>query len=420
MPFLFIRHRAVYLILLVFPGFWAGAQDVDYAGELISKLCSPSFHGRGYYKQGDLKSAKYIAKEFDRNGLDQFNGSWFQEFNVNINILNGDVSVRVDNEKLAPGTEFLVASSSPTLHGTFPVYWDVRPEDDTVRHTNPPSDSYFPVTKQGIKELEEDFPYTTPGAVIVRDSGKNMWWHVSNGRMPGEHCLVIIRSDKINKKSGLITVNVDTEYEPSYSTRNVAGFIRGTSQPDSFIVFTAHYDHLGRMGKDTYFPGANDNASGTAMITDLARHFSQEENRPGCSIAFIAFGGEEIGLEGSLYFANNPLLPLEKIKMLINLDMVGTGDEGITVVNGSVLEEEFSLLKQINEKQGYLKEVKSRGESCNSDHCPFYEKGVPSFFIYSRSKVFNEYHSPEDNPEKLPLNGYEGLFRLLVDFTKEI
>jgi Zn-dependent M28 family amino/carboxypeptidase len=156
------------------------------------------------------------------------------------------------------------------------------------------------------------------------------------------------------------------------------------------------------------------------MIMDLARHFAQKGNEPSYSIVFIAFSGEEAGLEGSRYFANNPLFPLENIKMLVNLDMVGTGDEGITVVNGAVLKQQFSLLEEINQRNNYLKEVKARGESCNSDHCPFYMKGVPAFFIYTRSSIFNEYHSLEDVPERLPLNGYEGLFRLLADFTREL
>jgi hypothetical protein len=384
---------------------------------VIEKLCSPGFHGRGYFKQGDLKASKFIAKEFSKDGLFNFNGSYFQEFDLGINIISGDISVHIDNDKLEPGTEFLVASSSPVIHGTFPLYWDVH---DSVMYTDPPSDSYFPVTASSIKDIETGFPYHTPGAVIVRDSGENMWWHVSNGRQVSDHCLVIVRSDKISKSSGLLTLNVDSEYDPGYTTQNVAGYIEGSAQPDSFIVFTAHYDHLGRMGKDTYFPGANDNASGTAMIMDLARYFSEEDNQPECSIAFLALSGEEAGLEGSLYFANNPLFPLENIKVLINLDMVGTGDEGITVVNGTVLKREFSLLKNINREKKYLKEVKARGESCNSDHCPFYMKGVPALFIYTRSDVFNEYHSLKDSPEALPLNGYEGLFRLLVDFTKEL
>lgn len=391
-------------------------QDIMYTREIINDLCSSKMHGRGYYKNGDLKAAKYIAREFSKLGVEKLSDSYFQDYTVNINVISGNVSVRIDNRELIPGTEFLVSSSSPPLHGTWPLVWDA----DSIRRTDLPQGSFFPVTASGIKEIEKDFPYDAPGAVILRDTGENMWWHVSNGRQVSDHSIVIVRSDVISKESRLITLNVESEFVPDYKTQNVAGFIRGSSNPDSFIVFTAHYDHIGQMGKEVFFPGANDNASGTAMIIDLARHFSQKVNEPQYSIAFIAFSGEEAGLEGSLHFVNNPLIPLGKIKMLINLDMVGTGDEGITVVNGSVLEKELSLLKTINDREGYLKEVKERGESCNSDHCPFYMKGVPAVFIYTRSSIFNEYHNLQDSPDDLPLSGYDGLFRLLVDFTKVI
>jgi aminopeptidase YwaD len=173
------------------------------------------------------------------------------------------------------------------------------------------------------------------------------------------------------------------------------------------------------MGRKVYFPGANENASGTAMVMDLARHYSLPENRPAYSMVFMAFSGEEAGLLGSTYNAEHPLFPLAKIAFLVNLDMVGTGDEGITVVNATAFQSDFDDLETINDEKDYLPDVAPRGESCNSDHCPFYKKGVPSFFIYTRSKIYNEYHSVKDRAEDLPLNGYNGLFRLLVDFFKD-
>jgi Zn-dependent M28 family amino/carboxypeptidase len=176
-----------------------------------------------------------------------------------------------------------------------------------------------------------------------------------------------------------------------HKTQNVVGFVEGIKYPDSFFVFTAHYDHIGMMGKDVIFPGANDNASGTAMIMDLAKHYSK--SKPEYSIVFIAFSGEEAGLYGSRFFSENPLFPLEKIKLLINLDMVGTGSDGIAFVNGSVFTDLFEIVNQINEEKNYLKRIKARGEACNSDHCFFYQKGVPAFFIYSMGKEHMHYHS---------------------------
>ena len=124
-----------------------------------------------------------------------------------------------------------------------------------------------------------------------------------------------------------------------------------------------------------------------------------------------------MGLKGSSYYVENPFFPLESIRFLINLDMVGTGSEGITVVNGTVYTDAFAKLDSINTANDYIAQVAERGESCNSDHCPFYQKGVPSVFIYSRGKEYLEYHNIYDLPEYLPFTKYEGIFRLLRDFT---
>jgi aminopeptidase YwaD len=203
-----------------------------------------------------------------------------------------------------------------------------------------------------------------------------------------------------------------------HKTQNVVGFIEGSKYPDSFFVFTAHYDHVGMMGKDVMFPGANDNASGTAMIIDLARHYSQ--NKPEISIVFIAFSGEEAGLYGSRYFSEHPLFPLENIKLLINLDMVGTGSDGIAFVNGSVFPDLFEIVNKINEEKKYLKRLKVRGEACNSDHCFFYKKGVPAFFIYSMGKEHMHYHNVYDKADILPLTKYDEIFKLLTNFVAKL
>jgi Zn-dependent M28 family amino/carboxypeptidase len=234
------------------------------------------------------------------------------------------------------------------------------------------------------------------------------------------HALLMIREEKLTENPGNLYISVQNKFIPQYETRNIAGFVEGSRAADSFLVFTAHYDHLGKMGKDVYFPGANDNASGTAMLLDLARHYSLPENRPAYSILFIACAAEEANLAGSTYFAEHPLIPLDNIRFLVNLDMVGTGSEGITVVNATVFEKEYNLLKEINETGKYLSEVASRGESCNSDHCPFYQKGVPAVFIYTRGREFLEYHNVKDRAVDLPMTAYNGLFRLLTNFLNQL
>ncbi len=155
------------------------------------------------------------------------------------------------------------------------------------------------------------------------------------------------------------------------------------------------------------------------MLLNLAKHYSIPENQPRTSIAFIAFAGEEAGLLGSMYYAENPVFPISDIEFLINLDILGTGGEGITVVNGAVHITEFEALKRINEQKGYLKQVKKRGKAAISDHYPFSELGVPCFYIYTMGGI-QAYHDIYDVPETLPLTEFEDIFRLLTDFTARL
>src|SRR5690606_32142640 len=97
----------------------------------------------------------------------------------------------------------------------------------------------------------------------------------------------------------------------------------------------------------------------------------------------------------------------------------GTGDDGIQVVNGSVYPRKFEKLKNINDSEQLLKEVKVRGEACNSDHCMFHRKGVPSFFIYTLGGI-QAYHDVNDKAETLPLTEFEDYFRLITRFIDEL
>jgi Zn-dependent M28 family amino/carboxypeptidase len=152
------------------------------------------------------------------------------------------------------------------------------------------------------------------------------------------------------------------------------------------------------------------------MLLNLAEYYSKKENQPKYSIAFMAFSSEEVGILGSKYYSEHPLFPLNKIKFLFNLDMVGSGEGGITLVNSTVFEKEFNLLNTINDDKKYLIKLNKRGETANSDHYFFYKNGVKCFFIYSNWPT-SEYHNPMDKAETLPLNAFENIFKLLRDFV---
>ncbi|MGZ3904947.1 MAG: M28 family metallopeptidase, partial [Bacteroidia bacterium] len=214
-----------------------------------------------------------------------------------------------------------------------------------------------------------------------------------------------------------VEVNIENKFLTKYINKNICAYFSGTLNNDTMIVLSAHYDHLGGMGKSTYFPGANDNASGVSMLLNFVKYYSK--NPPKYKTVFVFFAGEEAGLLGSKYFVDNATVDLTKIKFLLNLDLLGTGDEGITVVNATEYKRQFELIKKINDDKHYLPLIKPRGKAQNSDHYWFTERGVPSFFIYTMGGI-KAYHDIYDKAETLPLTKYKHVFSLITDFLSSI
>ena len=398
----------------------ASAQNVEYAHLMLNKLTSEKYHGRGYVKNGDSKAAKFIAKQFKKDKLNKFNDSFFQKYSFPINSFPNELEVCIDNNKLIPGVDYVISLSAPSIDKEFKIH-NIENfgsnQDSLLMIMDSIGDNgmYFINEKNTRKTYGKTIPKIEAIAVLT---DKSPYWHVSNGGKVENTVWLKIKKDKVPDNAKTITIKAKNKFIENYQTQNVIGYVKGSKFPEKYFVFTAHYDHLGMMGNQTYYPGANDNASGTSMILDLARHYSLPENKPEYSIVFILLSGEEAGLYGSKYFVNNPLFPLEDIKLLVNLDMVGSGSDGITVVNGTIYDTLMQKMQTINTENQFLKEIKSRGESCNSDHCPFFQKGVQSVFIYTRGKELREYHTVYDTADDFPFTAYNGLFGLLTELVK--
>lgn len=423
--------RYILTICWLLTSVFAGAQEADlsYARHVVKKLASPGFNGRGYRKDGDKKAAAFIAKAFRKQGVEPlFGDSYYQPFELGANTFPGKLQVSLNGKSLEPGVDFIVWSGSPAVKGQFPVKVIKRSDlygslSDALRHVN--STHYLLIDNRreageskelaekanaAILHLRNADELALPG-VILYDHAKLTW---SSQTKPSARPVIFVNQPAVDPLAVTsVALNVESVWTPDYETQNVAGIIRGKTNPDSLIVVCAHYDHLGRMGKKNYIPGANDNASGTAFVMDLARYYAA--NPPAYTMVFIAFSGEESGLLGSKAFVKNPPFDLSSIKFLINFDMVGTGEDGMTVVNAPMFPEAFSKLIAINKDKNYLKAINSRGESCNSDHCPFYEKGVPSFFIYTQGGTA-AYHDINDRYETLPFTAFANLKQLIIDF----
>ncbi|MBN1252482.1 MAG: M20/M25/M40 family metallo-hydrolase [Bacteroidales bacterium] len=415
------------LFFLIFNNANLFSQDIKFAHKIISEISSSKYAGRGYSENGDSLTAFYIIDLLKKNKIESFDNSYTQNFNISVNTFHNNISLKLNGNSLIPGLEYLVSSSSNTIKGKFPVIvmnYELMnyPEKlqliskDSIEKSFLLIDTFY-VKNKGFKDAADDIiKYNLFNAKgIIETEYKNLMYIPS--QTADKFPRVKILKGAIPDSLKFIDIEIENDYKNSYNTRNIIGYIHG--EIDSFIVFSAHYDHLGQMGKDVYFPGANDNASGVALVLDMAKYFSKNSKKLKYSIAFIFFSGEELGLLGSSEYVKNPKFPLEKIKFLINLDMVGSGEKGIKVVNATEFTSEFELLKKINAKNNYLPEIYVRGPAANSDHYPFYKNGVKSFFIYTLGE-YSEYHNIYDKSESLPLNKYEALFKLLVNFSNQL
>lgn len=369
--------------LLLFLTQIAIAQDSVFARKMIDTLTSPYFWGRGYTKDGVHKAAKFLTEQFKSYGLAPMDGrSFVQAFSYPVNTFPGKMEVVINGVALVPGRDFLVSEDSRGVKG-----------EGTLVQTD--SVHFVDRVNRVVVELDDKLTWSAEQKVLD---------------------FTVIKLDRKLQKTLPVTIklNIENEFVNDFKTANICGIVKGTSKPDSVIVFTAHYDHLGGMGSDTYFPGANDNASGVTQVLTMAKYYAAHPQP--YSMAFILFSGEEAGLVGSKYFTENPLIPLKNIRFLVNLDLEGTGIDGITVVNAAVYPAEFALLKQVNETGKYLPHVNSRGKAANSDHYFLSEKDVPAFYMYTLGGI-KAYHDIYDISKTLPLTQYGNLFKLLVGFN---
>ena len=362
------------------------AQDLAFGRKIVDTLTSPYFWGRGYTNDGMGTAADFIASAFRSYGLQPMDGnSFLQPFSYPVNVFPGKMEVSINGKELVPGKDFIADPAATGLKAKGELT-----QKDSITYVN--------MDKRFIVQLKD-----------------KLTWSAS--QEAADYTMIEVDRKSIDGAPSSFKVNIENKLVSNFKAANVCAVVKGTRKPDSLILITAHYDHLGGMGKDTYFPGANDNASGISLLMNLA-HYYAAHPQP-YTIGFICFAGEEIGLLGSKYFTENPLLPLKKIRFLTNTDLAGTGDEGITVVNATEFPKEFAMMNAVNDALGLLVKINPRGKAANSDHYFFTEKGVPAFFFYTMGGI-KAYHDVFDKGATLPMNEHEDLFKLMVQFNSKL
>ena len=402
------------------------------ARQELDSLCSYTFAGRGYVHEGHLKAANYIGGRFKEIGLKPLifeaqdaKESWgyLQKVPIQINLITDAALVLGEDSPLSPGTDFIAHRLSGRGKGEYKIKdmghglrdkKGVKGKIVLVREGWPEKmqadqQDKYGNRKQMLGRIDAIRAFQPAGFIILKKK-LTAAYSPEHLQVP----IVELLEDRISHVPKKAFLQVDASLS-TIQTQNVLGLIRGTLHPDSVLVISAHYDHLGMLG-DALFPGANDNASGIAILLSMASYFQKHPLK--YSLLFIAFGGEETGLNGSrFYVEHDPVVPLSQIKFILNLDLMGNGDEGIMAVGGKDFLQQFELLSILNEELKAVPKVRARVNAPNSDHFFFLLNGVPGFFIYTLGGP-PHYHDVNDSPANIQFSKFVELRALLIRFME--
>jgi hypothetical protein len=213
-------------------------------------------------------------------------------------------------------------------------------------------------------------------------------------------------------------IKVNTTYNKSAKTMNVVGIIEGTDPKlkNQYLIIGAHLDHVGSQA-GLLFPGANDNASGSAAVLELAKAFHVSKVKPRRSILFVLFASEEQGLFGSKYFVDNLKINPKNIVAMFNLDCIGYGDS-IQIGNGKSAPVLWKIADSLDQENSRLM-VRDTWNSGGADLTPFYEKNIPGLYFVSKYS-YDHLHQPTDKAETLNPGLFENIVKLAYLTAREV
>ena len=414
--------RFLSIVLIALVSVQLSAQDLPHFKKVVRELSSAKYQGRGYARGGANKAGRYLQKEFSRAGADEV---VCQPFTIDINTFCGKMEMRADGRKLRAGVDFSMREYSPGVHGEFPVFFvdtlnfdGDRLLEDLNRPENAGClvccDFWFTYKHRKVfSKLQK--ASECPNAGLLYTWAAPIKFFKAYGEKVVDKPIIWVTPEAIEGVKQ-VQVDIDNEFLAGVELFNVIAKVEG-ARHDSCYVFTAHYDHLGNLGRKVYYPGANDNASGTAAIVTLAAHYAK--NRPEFDMYFMAFSGEDANLRGSTFFAEHPIVPLERIKYLFNIDMIGDDNPVQYCEDSDAGIAQFPKFEEVNSEQ-HLFEALNRGQlAANSDHYPFAIRGVPCIFLENQEgNAFQYYHTPADNMKTVRFDSYEPVFKLITGFIE--
>ena len=443
----------------------------EYYVDVVGELSSAQYYGRSNYENGSVKAAEFILGEIGKLGVKTVpeevivkawegkqkpelhalqpefksmitpsdprrwsNGtpeqlSYMQHFTHPLNAQRGAVELVVDGDTLNHTVQYTLKEFSPTFKGELDVvYLDNKYllPDEFCKYVNSGAfkdkavvldwDRFCETmyTFPGIEVYKTYFvPMENVGALICK--GKELLPYFKSRNHFNTPMPVFMVDETFPADAKKVSIDVEAQMIEN-DAHNIIAWIPGTKYTEKHYIISCHYDHLGICG-DEIFYGANDNASGTAMLLNLMRHY--KENPPEYSVMFIFFDAEENNLLGSFFYADNPLLPLEDIQYFVELDMIGDNGNTIYCQISDSGEEGLECLNAISSSLPVpFAKLDRHPLDDYADHYPFALKGVPAIYIEMDGDTNKNYHSPRDTFENFSADNYERLFTLITEFVK--
>ena len=439
------------LIVLLFASFSSVAQKLKKADKAmitnlqthIMYLADDKLEGRRAGTNGEKLAREYISTQFQKAGLEpKGEQGWFQPFEIYDGKQIGTTTLLYINDReLKLQDEFfpfvfcpnssLEAAVSPALKEKGVPWFDDLKDVIEENKENP----HFDLT-EAIKTIAGKAAEKGATALFVYNSSA-ITDHLQFDSKDTSRQVVIpviyltakARQQFLSDESATLDIRLKTSIGDKKRTgNNVIGFINNGAA--STIIFGAHYDHLGygedgnsllRTGEHQIHNGADDNASGTAALIELAKilKLSKDKNN---NYAFIAFSGEELGLFGSKYFTGHPTINLQSVNFMVNMDMVGRlNDTTKTItVGGYGTSPSWGTVFTTLSKQKYFAVKFDSSGIGPSDHTSFYLKNIPVLFFFTG--LHSDYHKPTDDYNKINYTGEAILIKYiesLIDATND-
>ncbi|GAC1480105.1 MAG: hypothetical protein NVS1B13_00210 [Flavisolibacter sp.] len=436
-----MRKTLPYLILLALP-LLTKAQKfkkedraiIAHLQNHIRLLASDQMEGRLSGSEGEKKSANYIREQFKNFGLEpKGTTDYFQYFDINegkqvnqgnfLSINGNKIKLNQDYYPLfaSPNSDIQSSTSLALKEAGTPWCFDIKDLNDTNNGDQ--------TMDQLIAAKAKDALSKGATALVLYTSASNVEKYTFNTRNPGEtlalpDVFILPNEAKkyLNDPSAMLDINLRTDIsDKKRKAVNVIGYI--DKRAPLTVVIGAHFDHLGH-GEDgnsrelekrgAIHYGADDNASGTAALIELA-HLIKESGLKNYNYLFIAFSAEELGLLGSKYFTQYPTIDLKKINYMINMDMVGRlNDSSRSVLVGGygTSPSWSSLYNQKGKHHLYADNLVFHFDSSGvgpSDHTSFYLKNIPVLYYFTG--LHQDYHKPSDGMEKINYAGEEQLIK---------